>query len=51
MTDFVEVTSFDPLIMKAPKGDKGDPGPANSLTIGTVAEGTAAATITGTAPN
>lgn len=49
MTDFVEVTSFDPLIMKAPKGDTG---PANTLTIGTVQSGdTASATLTGTSPN
>lgn len=31
-------------------GDTGPAGPANSLAIGTVAQGTAAATITGTAP-
>jgi len=39
---------------KGDKGDTGDastvPGPANSLSIGTVTQGTAAATITGTAP-
>lgn len=38
---------------KAPgeKGDPGDPGPANELTIGTVTAGdTASATITGDAP-
>lgn len=34
------------------KGETGDPGPANTLTIGTVTYGeTAAATITGTSPN
>jgi hypothetical protein len=33
------------------KGDEGDPGPANSLSIGTVVSGaSASATITGTAP-
>lgn len=26
MTDFLEVTSFNPLLISAPKGDKGDPG-------------------------
>ena len=37
---------------KGEKGAKGDTGPANNLTIGTVTKGTeAAATITGTAPN
>ena len=35
---------------KGDKGDTGAPGPANTLTIGTVSQGTAAATITGTAP-
>lgn len=40
-----------------PKGDKGDtgdtgsPGPVNSLAIGTVAQGPASATITGTSPS
>jgi hypothetical protein len=33
------------------KGDTGPAGPANSLSIGTVTSGTAAATITGTAPS
>ena len=33
------------------KGTTGSAGPANSLAIGTVAEGTAAATITGTSPS
>ena len=33
------------------KGTKGDPGPVSSLTIGTVTTGTAAASITGTAPD
>jgi hypothetical protein len=32
-------------------GSTGPAGPANSLTIGTVSEGTASATITGTAPS
>ena len=37
---------------KGEKGAKGDTGPANNLTIGTVTKGTeAAATITGSAPN
>lgn len=49
------------LNLVLPKGDKGDtgddsvvpgpPGPVNSLAIGTVAEGPASATITGTYPN
>ena len=33
------------------KGAKGDAGPANTLSIGTVTEGNAAATITGTSPS
>lgn len=33
------------------KGAKGDAGPANTLSIGTVTEGNAAASITGTSPN
>ena len=33
------------------QGEQGPAGPANTLTIGTVTTGTAAATITGTAPN
>lgn len=36
---------------KGDKGDTGDTGPANELTIGTVTEGAADATITGTAPS
>jgi hypothetical protein len=36
---------------RGPSGSTGPAGPANSLTIGTVTQGTAAATITGTAPN
>jgi hypothetical protein len=39
---------------QGPRGDTGltgDPGPANTLAIGTVSEGAAAATITGTSPN
>jgi hypothetical protein len=36
---------------RGPTGATGSAGPANTLTIGTVAQGTAAATITGTAPN
>ena len=40
------------LPAKGEKGDPGEPGPANTLSIGTVQKGsTAAATITGTAPN
>ncbi|QGH75894.1 hypothetical protein SEA_AXYM_27 [Gordonia phage Axym] len=46
------------VLPKGDKGDKGDdstvpgpPGPVNSLAIGTIAEGAAAATITGTYPN
>lgn len=35
---------------KGDKGDTGDAGPANTLSIGTVTEGAADATITGTAP-
>ena len=33
-----------------PKGDVGDTGPANTLSIGSVTEGAAAASITGAAP-
>lgn len=36
--------------LKGDKGDTGNTGPANTLAIGTVTEGAAAATITGTAP-
>jgi hypothetical protein len=37
---------------KGDKGDQGEPGPANTLTIGAVAQGSSAqATITGTTPN
>ena len=36
---------------RGPSGSVGPAGPANSLTIGQVSQGTAAATITGTAPN
>jgi hypothetical protein len=36
---------------RGPTGATGSAGPANSLTIGTVSQGTAAATITGTSPN
>jgi len=36
---------------RGPSGSTGAAGPANTLTIGTVSQGTAAATITGTAPN
>jgi len=44
--------SISILPAKGDKGDKGDTGPANTLAIGTVQGGsTAAATITGTAPN
>ncbi|KQZ81867.1 hypothetical protein ASD64_08900 [Mesorhizobium sp. Root157] len=39
-----------PQGVKGDTGDTGATGPANSLSIGTVAEGAAAATITGTAP-
>jgi hypothetical protein len=36
---------------RGPSGSTGPAGPANTLTIGTVTQGTAAATITGTSPN
>jgi len=36
---------------RGPTGSQGAAGPANSLTIGTVSQGAAAATLTGTAPN
>jgi len=36
---------------RGPSGNTGSAGPANTLAIGTVSQGTAAATITGTAPN
>jgi hypothetical protein len=36
---------------RGPSGSTGPAGPANTLTIGTVTQGTAAATITGTAPS
>jgi len=36
---------------RGPSGSSGAAGPANTLTIGTVSQGTAAATITGTSPN
>jgi hypothetical protein len=36
---------------RGPSGAVGSTGPANSLSIGTVTQGTAAATITGTSPN
>jgi hypothetical protein len=36
---------------RGPTGATGSAGPANTLTIGTVTQGTAAATITGTSPN
>lgn len=40
------------LQAKGDKGDQGNPGPANTLSIGTVTKGdNAAATITGTSPN
>ena len=40
------------LLLKGEKGDTGDTGPANSLSIGTVAKGdNASATITGDAPS
>ncbi|WKW85092.1 minor tail protein [Gordonia phage Horseradish] len=63
-TPGVQITGESPnqvLNFRLPKGDKGDqgdpstvpgpPGPANALGIGTVAEGTAAANITGSYPN
>lgn len=50
-----EATAWSPgegVPIPGPPGPQGDPGPANTLTIGTVTAGvTPAATITGTAPN
>ncbi|QWY84900.1 minor tail protein [Gordonia phage MScarn] len=63
-TPGVQISGESPhqvLSFRLPKGDKGDqgdpstvpgpPGPANALGIGTVAEGSAAANITGSYPN
>ncbi|QGJ96814.1 hypothetical protein PBI_CLEO_27 [Gordonia phage Cleo] len=63
-TPAVTITGASPtqvlnfVLQKGDKGDKGDtgpvstvPGPANNLGIGTVAQGTVAATITGSYPN
>jgi hypothetical protein len=48
--DTVNVT-ITPTGERGPTGSPGAPGPANTLTIGTVNQGAAAATITGTSPN
>jgi len=48
--DTVAVT-VSPAGAQGPQGQQGSAGPANTLSIGTVTSGTAAATITGTAPN
>jgi hypothetical protein len=48
--DTVAVT-VSPAGATGPQGVQGATGPANTLTIGTVTSGTAAATITGTAPS
>lgn len=48
--DVVNVT-ISPTGERGPTGATGASGPANSLTIGTVTSGSAAATITGTAPS
>jgi hypothetical protein len=48
--DTVAVT-VSPAGAQGPQGVQGSAGPANTLSIGTVTGGTAAATITGTAPN
>jgi hypothetical protein len=48
--DTVAVT-VSPAGATGPQGTQGPAGPANTLTIGTVTSGTAAATITGTAPS
>jgi hypothetical protein len=46
----VNVT-FSETGARGPKGDTGPAGPANVLSIGTVSQGAAAATLTGAAPN
>jgi len=48
--DTVAVT-VSPAGAQGPQGQQGSAGPANTLSIGTVTSGTAAATITGTSPS
>ena len=47
----IVVNIADAINVRGSVGAEGDTGPANSLSIGTVTEGVAAATITGTAPS
>lgn len=52
MSDPSDATIFGPgqTPIPGPKGDTGDPGPANVLSIGVVTQGQAAASITGASP-